>query len=630
MLKRNLVLIMINFNIYVNELITAYNMADDAFRADLSAYCVKNNWFGMSPVFQNGVILVDEAKLDKAKVSFENFCCHYNKPVSDKFDILYSKFSKFFSDTAKYFKKYSVVRHLDLDDSYCLIDFMCSNLVGELYDSTDREIMDFLEVAHAAVSKNYCDLIVDFVNWLKTKRKTVYQNVYIANKYSDKSESSEAYGPDEYLKILYHLFNGDYIEQNSMYRQATESKNYVDTWLFLSLNFLCALRTTDLVRIPHPKLVSSPEETLKQVASGTFSDADAKAILASVVWHLDAIMLKPNKTSRISGVSTIKFHVPVSLEVHMGTLFAAAEAHFQLQKNFQDEPLIHVITSYESINRYMGKDIGDLFLESDFRCRSANKSFLQIVEMLTDDVLGTNDEFHIQGYMLAALARSHKGSYGNFSATTSIYIRDAKMSGYTANYVARELFERGVLSAIPSMLLMMITNKDYNKLPVPSQTELLKTLNMTPLDVERSVSLMQINMMLSREIVKTIYQSCSKESILEILHRIGSNQAASKCNGCLCIMSAMRKLCPYPDNTNCVSCEYEISTKTTMYLMVKEYKRLNGVYNQSHSELEKARCKSMAQTVILPAINEMLSEIEEQYGSEALKVLEQVVSKGVF
>lgn len=622
---------MIKFDNYINDLITAYNIADDAFRKDFAIYCFKNNWFNMRPVIDNGVIFIDDSKLDKVKALFESFSFNYNKPASDKFDILYSKFSKLYPDTAKYFEKYSTVRHLELDDSYYLMDFMTSNLVGELYDSPDREIIDFLNVAHAAVSKSYCNMITDFVNWLKVTRKTVaYQNLYFVDRYSDKSDSSEAYDPDEYLKILYHIFNSDYINKNSMYLQAAKSKNYVDTWLFLSLNFLCALRTTDLVRFPHPRLVTSPEETLEQIASDTFSDADAKIVLASVVWHLDAIMLKPNKTSRISGVSSIKFHVPASLEVHMGTLFAVAEAHFQLKNFSQTEPLIRAIRSYEAINSYMGEEIGNLFLASDFRCRSANKSFLQMIEMLTDDVLGANDEFHTQGYMLAALARSHKGSYGNFSATTSIYIKDAKMSGYTANYVARELFERGVLSAIPSMLLKMITNKAYDKLPVPSQTELLKTLDMTPMEVEKTVALMQTNMTASIEIVKQIYQSCSEDQILQILHRIGSNQASSKCDGCLCVMTAMRKLCPYPDNANCISCEYEISTKTTMYLMVTEYKRLIDCYNNSKSDLEKARCKSMAQTIILPAINEMLSEIEAQYGSEALKVLEQVVSKGVF
>ncbi len=38
----------------------------------------------------------------------------------------------------------------------------------------------------------------------------------------------------------------------------------------------------------------------------------------------------------------------------------------------------------------MGKEIGDLFLERNFSSRSANKSYLQTVAMLADDVLQEN------------------------------------------------------------------------------------------------------------------------------------------------------------------------------------------------------------------------------------------------
>jgi hypothetical protein len=34
-----------------------------------------------------------------------------------------------------------------------------------------------------------------------------------------------------------------------------------------------------------------------------------------------------------------------------------------------------------------------------------------------------------KGYMLAALARSHKGSVGNLAKTTEIYLKDAQFSG---------------------------------------------------------------------------------------------------------------------------------------------------------------------------------------------------------
>ena len=59
----------------------------------------------------------------------------------------------------------------------------------------------------------------------------------------------------------------------------------------------------------------------------------------------------------------------------MGTLFAIAEAHRQINNISNDEPLIRIISDYDRITRYMGDDIGALFLESNFRTR-ANKSYL--------------------------------------------------------------------------------------------------------------------------------------------------------------------------------------------------------------------------------------------------------------
>ena len=66
-------------------------------------------------------------------------------------------------------------------------------------------------------------------------------------------------------------------------------------------------------------------------------------------------MLTPNKTQGTSGVAAIKLHIPESVETHIGTLFAIAEAHFQLSGESPDKPLIRMINRYEQINRYMGE-----------------------------------------------------------------------------------------------------------------------------------------------------------------------------------------------------------------------------------------------------------------------------------
>lgn len=50
-----------------------------------------------------------------------------------------------------------------------------------------------------------------------------------------------------------------------------------------------------------------------------------------------------------------------------------------------------------------------------------------------------NEPLLTKGYMLAALARSHKGSYGSYAEMTATYLRDAKFSGLTPEFVMSEL-----------------------------------------------------------------------------------------------------------------------------------------------------------------------------------------------
>lgn len=339
-------------------------------------------------------------------------------------------------------------------------------------------------------------------------------------------------------------------------------------------------------------------------------------------------MLTPNKTQRISGVASIKLHIPESVEVHIGTLFAIAEAHFQLANGNSEKSLIRVITGYEQNNRYMGEEIGELFIESDFRSKAANKSYMQMIYLLTDDILGVNDEFRVKGYMLAALARSHKGSYGDFAKTTSVYLKDAKMSGYTPEFVARELFERGVLSVIPSMLLKMVVGEEYSNLSVENQTKMIQELNMSPAEVEKTISVMQKNMKHSTDIVKSLYNEHTEEEVLNILHNIGNGDAYSKTDSCMCLITAMGKMCPHLGHSNCPSCEYEISTKTTMFLMAREIHRLQELYKKTDNPVEKQRYKAIVKDIVAPSIEEMLTVMDDVYGPEAVETLEKIIMEG--
>ena len=106
------------------------------------------------------------------------------------------------------------------------------------------------------------------------------------------------------------------------------------------------------------------------------------------------------------------------------------------------------------------------------------------------------------------------------------------------------------------------------------QTEAIKALSMSPLEAEQAVGAMQSGIEQGTELARQIYRSESKDDIVQILHRIGNDEAVSKQNECLCLMTAMGRICPHPERQGCVGCEYEIGTKSTMLLMASEVTRL--------------------------------------------------------
>ena len=117
--------------------------------------------------------------------------------------------------------------------------------------------------------------------------------------------------------------------------------------------------------------------------------------------------------------------------------------------------------------------------------------------------------------------------------------------------------------------------------------------------------------------------------MLSVLHEIGNGNAQSKQDGCMCLITALRKRCPFPERTCCIGCEYEISTKTTFYMMTHEVKRLNVLYSTEQDPTSKKRVKAIASKVVLPALNEMLHCVRSEYGTEAYNTLLSVLQEEI-
>ena len=584
----------------------------------ISAFLIDNNWFGCTPVVENDVPMLSPEQIQILTEPIHRFLTEESTDAE-----LLKKLAEKFPETAKLLFRFYRELNTDEECRIYLTDFLLFRLTKDLFLYNDAEVDNFLKFATNDMLKQHGDALTFFLAWMRTKIRTKYYKDYIMEKRYTMDIQNEAYDFDEYLELVYKLFNSEYIEKNDMYARAAESKNYTDTWLFLSLHFVCSLRYTDLERFYRPMLPFSPEECIERINEDSFSDNDARFVLLSVIQRMCTLPLTPHKNEDKHNINSVKLCIPSSCEMHFGKLFALAEAHRQLLGDF-DGPLIKKISTYDQIKRYMGDDIGDLFLENDFRSRSATKSYLQTILMIGDE-MSEGEDFHAKGYLLASFARSHKGSYGNFASTTFEYLKDAKLNGLTPEFVAFELFERGVLSFISSELLNMVTDSQYAKLTVKNQTELVKELGLSPMEIETVISTVDAARKQSYELVRAI--SRNRQESLETLHRIGSGQAFSKQPECMCLLTALGKGCPYAEKRQCVGCEHEISTKSTMFLLISEYNRMMNLYQNTDSRFEKKKYKKLITEVVVPNMDEMLSCIRETYGEDVFRQYEQLIKE---
>lgn len=607
---------------YLERILVELGAATIKHREKVSGFLLDNEWFGVSINLDDYTISEKDAEVLKNHIKD-----YLTTPPGIK--SMEGIFSKKFPSTSELFVQFAEEEKLSETNRFYLLDFLAYYLTKDLFLYSDAEVETLVEVATEVLTKSQGNILIQFIKWLLNKGVTRYRVSFeMTKRYTIKSANG-AYELDEYLELMYYLFNENYIIKNDMLCKAANSKNYADTWLYLGLHFICALRSTDLERLGHPKLTREPLEVLEAVVDGTWSSSEARRTLLSITTRLTYLNLTPNKTKNASNVAQLKFHVPESCQVLIGTLLAICEAHFQLQIPYNAEnPLIRQIKTYEKITSYMGEEIGNLFLERNFSSRSANKSYLQSVAMLADDVLEEKSELNIKGYFLAALARSHKGDFNEFAQTTTTYLKDAQLGQLKPEMVAKELFERGVLSMIPSMLLTIVTRGKYKKLSPSQQTQMIKSLDLTPIEIEKTLELSIRADSRSQQALKTLVENnVDPEQLLTICHRIGNGEAFSKQGESMCLLSALGKLCSYDDRQHCVGCQYELQTKSTLLLLIGEFNRLNKQYQKLKNELERGKVRAIIEKQIKPCLTEMLQALSEQYGEAVLSDYEDIIKE---
>ena len=424
----------------------------------------------------------------------------------------------------------------------------------------------------------------------------------------------DAYPLRDFSVMAYCVFNPDSWKENRLVEKAVSSRKNANLWLFTALHFFGAIRQSDLVRFPVP-LLPVPKETLKaMIEGGTYSDEDARGVSEELVLRMKYQPMRPSKTARHQGIPELKFYLPESLKTAMGWILSIRLIHHR-----EGEPLVEPVQDLLSGKRFFGEAFAEALGNRRFQTRRANKAYMQGIELVTEDVPGKP-----KGYMLAALARSHKGGIGSIPEMTDIYLKDASFSGYRPEFILREMFERGIFGFIPAMMLERYAGDRYGRLDVACQTDLIRSIGLDALQIEEVSLLVETAL----EKAKAVVAAIPEEGLGAALQRIANGSAASRQEETLCLRVAAGLPCMDPLRGGCIGCGYEIYTKAAFHLLMKEYVRISRIKKEAQG-MEKVRLKKLLLQGILPAAREMVVSLPLLYPGAETGILLEMMERGM-
>ena len=574
-----------------------------------------NDWFGM--VHSGAGRDARVPSLGPMKSALTLWLRAYGRSRSEKIDLMLEAFTPVFPQTCGMFQDFiQETDSKDEDSTWKLLDFILATLDKEILAYDEAGIRSFIMRANQELTLSGMRQLVDFLSRMGKEN----WNYQFQSRQIVKPENG-AYSLEQFSVMAYTVFNAESWQEHNLVAKAVEKRKYAELWLFTALHFVCAVRKTDLIRLPIPVLPYSPQETREAILQGRFSRSEARAVSEELLFRLEMKSLKPNKTKRSGNVANLKLFIPESVLEPLGIILSLS-----LSWRERGDPFVSTSAELPDIRAFFGTEFAAVLGEKRFLSRRANKSYLQGIELAADDSSGAKPK----GYILAALARSHKGSIGKLAEITDVYLRDANFSGYKPAFILREMFERGIFGFIPALLLENYAGQEYLKLDVASQTQLIKEIGLDALQLENVTSCVMKSFQQAGKIVRGLLreQGQNPRRSEQILQNIASGAAPSKQSELLCLRTASGCPCCMPERTGCLGCEYEIYTKSAMHLLMKEYARLNQDMKNADA-FSTGRLKNILEKGILPAASEILTSIPMLYPDAGMEPLYEIMERGM-
>lgn len=578
-------------------------------RDDLLGFLDRNDWFGIESEWKDGHVFINEYRDIKPKIVL--WLRAYQRTDGERLEILLDAYRNDYPFTCERFAAFAKEHDIvDKPSGWKILDFIISHSDRDVSSLTEHELDSMFSSTAESLPIVSTKLMMEFFNECLQDGKYGY----VVHKRKVKESSNTAYSFRDYSTMAYLVFNEESWETNGLVKKALESRKYADHWLYIAVHFLGALRSTDIVRLPIPEPAYEKDVAKELLLDGTYPNSAAVQVAEDFQLRLKLLPYKPSKTERFSGVPDIKLFIPESLKTAMGIMLSIKLIHLK-----EGEPLINAVQDLITARKFFGEDFAIAAGNRRFATRKANKAYLQGIELTAE-----NEPGKPKGYMLAALARSHKGGIGTLPEITDLYLKDAAFSGYSPEFILMEMFERGILGFIPAMMLEKYSGEAYRKLSVTQQTKLIRILGMEAYQLEGISYTVRRAMTKAQEIVLGM----TMEEIPTVLQKLASGYAPGKQDEMLCVRTAAGFGCCDPCRSSCIGCGYEVYTKAAFHLLIKEFVRISKK-RDSATGAERERYKMLLEKGLLPVIVEIIESFPVLYPDADMGMILDLLERGI-
>jgi hypothetical protein len=357
---------------------------DRTGKGNLLEFMDANDWFGVSYVVKDKAPVVQKKHLKRFMKSLELWLSAYKKPGREKTRLMLEHFDGIYPNTCALFRHFAADGQIENEAAtWKLLDYLLSEIDREITEYSESDLEQLIKRADVEATLASARLLADFLSTAVHNGRPLTGWVYDFNSRDAPELIYSAYTPDSYSIMAYCVFNEEWWEKRGMVEKAVQNKAYADMWMFFALHFICALRFSDMARLPAPALPYDGKIVLNKVLSGSFTKQEASSLTEEMVIRLKLKPMKPSKTAANTSIPHLKLFAPESLKAPLGLIMAVALAHHT--EITPGSGFVTHCTNLRNIRDFFGETFAMALGHRRFSSRRGNKSYLQGIEAVSPD-----------------------------------------------------------------------------------------------------------------------------------------------------------------------------------------------------------------------------------------------------